>query len=86
MKSIQNERKKILSFQFINRDRMRLLLTPPPQWSVNAFKGIDRSFKLRGEIRLIPSVVTNWRLGNFFHLILNGLHHKISKKPKVAAL
>jgi hypothetical protein len=29
-------------------------------------KGIDRSFELRGEIRLIGSVITNWRLGNFF--------------------
>jgi hypothetical protein len=48
-------------------------------------KGIDRSFELRGEIRLIRSVMTNWRLGNFFYLILNGLHHKISKKPIVAA-
>jgi hypothetical protein len=49
------------------------------------FKGIDRSFEFRGEIRLIRSVMTNWRLGNFFFLILNGLHHKISKKPIVAA-
>ncbi len=48
-------------------------------------KGIDRSFELRGEIRLIQSVMINWRLGNFFYLILNGLHHKISKKPIVAA-
>ncbi len=29
-------------------------------------KGIDRSFELRGESRLIWSVMTNWRLGNFF--------------------
>jgi hypothetical protein len=43
------------------------------------FKGIDRSFELSSEIRLIRSVMTNWRLGNFFYLILNGLHHKISK-------
>ncbi len=49
------------------------------------FKGIDQSFQLRGEIRLIRSAMTNWRLGNFFYLILNGLHHKISKKPIVAA-
>jgi hypothetical protein len=48
-------------------------------------KGIDRSFELRGKIRFIRSVMTNWRLGNFFYLILNGLHHKISKKPIVAA-
>jgi hypothetical protein len=48
-------------------------------------KGIDRSFELRGEIRLIRSLMTNWRLVNFFYLILNGLHHKISKKPIVAA-
>ncbi len=32
----------------------------------NVVKGIDRSFELRGEIRLIRSVMTNWRLGNFF--------------------
>jgi hypothetical protein len=49
------------------------------------FKGIDRSFELRGKIRYIRSVMTNWRLGSFFYLILNGLHHKISKKPIVAA-
>ncbi len=48
-------------------------------------KGIDRSFELRREIRLIRSVMTNWRLGNFCYLILNSLHHKISKKPIVAA-
>ncbi len=30
------------------------------------FKGIDRSFELRGEMRLIRSVMTNWRLGNYF--------------------
>ncbi len=47
--------------------------------------GIDRSFELRGKIRLIRSVMTNWRLGNFFYVILKGLHHKISKKPIVAA-
>ncbi len=49
------------------------------------FKGIDRSFELRGEIRLIRSVMTNWRLGNFFYFILKGHHHKIRKKPIVAA-
>ncbi len=46
-------------------------------------KGIDQSLELRGEIKLIRSVMTNWRLGNFFYLILNG--PKISKKPIVAA-
>ncbi len=50
-----------------------------------AVKGIDRSFELRGEIRLIRSVMTNWRLGNFFYFILKGHRHKISKKPIVAA-
>ncbi len=45
------------------------------------FKGIDRPFELRGESRLIRSVITNWMRGNFFYLILKGLHHKISKKP-----
>jgi hypothetical protein len=53
--------------------------------SANVFKGIDRSFELRGKIRLIRSEMTNWRLGNFFYVILKGLHHKISKKPIVAA-
>ncbi len=47
---------------------------------------IDRSFELRGEIGLIRSVMANWRLGNFFYLILNGLHHKISKISIDAAL
>jgi hypothetical protein len=31
-------KKKFPSLQFINRDRMSLLLTPPTKWSVNAFK------------------------------------------------
>ncbi len=51
----------------------------------NVFKGIDRPFELRGEIRLIQSVITNWMLRDFFYLILKGLHHKISKKPWDAA-
>ncbi len=39
------EEKKFPSLQFIKRDRMRLLLTPPPprKWSVNAFKPVLRS-------------------------------------------
>ncbi len=49
------------------------------------FKGIDRSFELRGESRLIWSVLANWRLGNFLKYILKGHHHKISKKPLDAA-
>jgi hypothetical protein len=49
------------------------------------FKGIDRSFELRCEIRLNRLVMTNWRLGNFFYFILKGQHHKISKKPIDAA-
>jgi len=48
-------------------------------------KGIDRSFELRGESRLIWSVMTNWRLGKFFYFILKGHHHKISKNPLDAA-
>ena len=36
----------------------------PCSWCLKVF--IDRSFELRGEIRLIRSVMTNWRLGNFF--------------------
>ena len=43
-------------------------------------KGIDRPFELRGESRLIRSVMINWSLGYFFYLILKGHHHKISKK------
>jgi hypothetical protein len=35
--------------------------------SGSVFKGIDRSFELRGEIRFIRSDMTNWRLGNFFY-------------------
>ncbi len=38
-----------------------------------------------GESSLIWSVMTNWRLGNFFYFILKGHHHKISKKPLDAA-
>jgi hypothetical protein len=34
--------KKFPSLQFMNRDRMRLLLTPPLKWSVNAFKAEQR--------------------------------------------
>jgi hypothetical protein len=34
------------------------------------FKDIDRPFELRGESRLIWSIMTNWRLANFFYLIL----------------
>jgi hypothetical protein len=63
---------------------------PPAKWNLGeadeaVFKGIDRPFKLRGESRLIRSVITNWMLGKFFYLILKGLHHKISKKPWDAA-
>jgi len=60
------------------------MLTPPIMINFEV-KGIDRSFELRGNIRLIRSVMTNWRLGNFFYVILKGLHHKMSKKPIVAA-
>jgi hypothetical protein len=52
---------------------------------INLFKGIDRSFELRGESRLNRFVMTNWRPGNFFYFTLKGFHHKISKKPKDAA-
>jgi hypothetical protein len=44
------------------------------------FKGIDRPFGGRVKSRLIQSLLINWRLGNFYFLILNGVHHKISKK------
>jgi hypothetical protein len=46
----------------------------------SSFKGIDRPFGGGVESILIRSVFVNWRLGKFFYLILNGLHHKISKK------
>jgi hypothetical protein len=49
------------------------------------FKGIDRPFGGRVKSRLFRSLLINWRLGNFFLLILNGVHHKINKKPIVAA-
>jgi hypothetical protein len=58
---------------------------PDPQHYRYNLKGIDRPFELRGESRLIRSVITNWMLGKFFYLILKGLHHKISKKPWDAA-
>jgi hypothetical protein len=48
-------------------------------------KGIDRSFELRGKIRLNRFVRTNWRVGIFLYFILKGHHHKISKKPIEAA-
>jgi hypothetical protein len=48
-------------------------------------KGIDRPFGGGVKSRLIRSLLINWRLGNFLKLILNGFHHKISKKPKDAA-
>ncbi len=48
-------------------------------------KGIDWPFGGGVESILIRSVFVNWRLGNFFYLILNGLHHKISKKLLYAA-
>jgi hypothetical protein len=50
-----------------------------------ALKGIDRPFQGGVKNSLIRSLFINWRLGNFFSLILKGFHHKISKKPKDAA-
>ncbi len=44
-------------------------------------KGIDRPFGEGVKSRLIRSLLINWRLGNFFFLLLNRFHHKISKKP-----
>jgi hypothetical protein len=49
------------------------------------FKGIDRPFRRGVKSSLIRSLFINWRLGNFFLLILKGFHHKISKKPIDAA-
>jgi hypothetical protein len=43
-------------------------------------KGIDRPFQGGVKSSLIRSLFINWRLGNFFSLILKGFHHKISKK------
>jgi hypothetical protein len=60
-------------------------LAPQFKWLENAFKGIDRPFGGGVESILIQSVFVNWRLENFFYLILNGLHHKISKKLLYAA-
>jgi hypothetical protein len=42
--------------------------------------GIDRPFQGGVKSSLIRSLFINWRLGNFFSLILKGFHHKISKK------
>ncbi len=65
-----------------------------PLWNVNSqmrhawkkvFKGIDRPFPGGVKSNLIRSLFINWRLGNFFLLILKGFHHKISKKPIDAA-
>ncbi len=52
-----------------------------------ALKGIDRSFRGGVKSSLIRTLFINWRLGNFFLLILKGFHfhHKISKKPIDAA-
>ncbi len=48
-------------------------------------KGIDLPFRRGVKGSLIRSLFINWRLGNFFLLILKGFHHKISKKPIDAA-
>jgi hypothetical protein len=53
--------------------------------SQRQFKGIDRSFRRGVKSSIIRSLFINWRLGNFFLLILKGFHHKISKKPIDAA-
>ncbi len=55
---------------------------PPPE-KVNFLevKGIDRPFGEGVKSRLIRCLLINWRLGNCFFLLLNGFHHKISKKP-----
>jgi hypothetical protein len=49
------------------------------------FKGMDRLFGGGVDSILIRSVFVNWRLGIFFYLILNCLHHTISKKLLYAA-
>jgi hypothetical protein len=53
--------------------------------TISSLKGINRPFGGGVESILIRSVFVNWRLGKFFLLILNGLHHKISKKLLYAA-
>ncbi len=53
--------------------------------SILILKGIDRPFRRGVKSSLIRSLFINWRLGNFFLLILKGFHHKISKKPIDAA-
>ena len=52
---------------------------------LGTIKGIDRPFGGGVESILIRSAFVNWRLGKFFYLILNGLHHKIGKKLLYAA-
>jgi hypothetical protein len=56
-----------------------------PESSKKNIKGIDRPFRGWVKSSLIRSLFINWRLGNFFLLILKGFHHKISKKPIDAA-
>jgi hypothetical protein len=48
---------------------------------LDQFKGIDQPFELRGESRLMKSIMINWRLGNFFLLV-----QKISKKTTLHRL
>ncbi len=55
-------------------------ISRPVQAVKNDIKGIDRPFGEGVKSRLIRSLLINWRLGNFFFLLLNGFHHKISKK------
>jgi hypothetical protein len=54
------------------------------RYVLSVFKGIDLPFGGGVESILVQSVFVNWRLGIFF-FILNGLHHKISKKLLYAA-
>ncbi len=57
--------------------------TSKPYYTANLalIKGIDRPFGEGVKRRLIGSLLINWRLGNFFFLLLTGFHYKISKKP-----
>jgi hypothetical protein len=48
-------------------------------------KGIDRPFKLKGESRLIRSVITNWMLRKFFSSHFKGSSSQDQQKPWDAA-
>ncbi len=73
------QQSKLIDKQNLSKVQKRFLQ------NLRHIKGIDRPFGGGVKSRLIRSLLINWRLGNFFIIILNGFHHKISKKPIDAA-